>query len=275
MARKGMLFDLGKCIACRSCQVACKQWNGLPAEKTTFFAAKGGYQNPSALSPHTWALVKFYEAKKDGAIRWLFRTETCMQCVDPSCVKACPVEPVKAMTHIKELGITYVNQELCAGCGACAEYCPFDVPKIDERTEKSTKCTGCADRQVNGLIPACAAACPTGALYFDDYDKVLEAAHRAKQRMEAKGKQPWIYGEKELGTGTHKVCVFPEPREMYPDIIMNPKVSEDLGFFRELMKPLGSVTLTAALVGMVIARVREFREKREDSAAKREEELTT
>ena len=79
---KGMLLDMSKCIACRSCQVACKQWNLLPAEKTTFFAEKGGYQNPAGLSPKTYSLVKFYESEKDGKPNWLFRVHRCSHCVD-------------------------------------------------------------------------------------------------------------------------------------------------------------------------------------------------
>ena len=32
MAEKAILIDTSKCIACKGCQIACKQWNGLPAE---------------------------------------------------------------------------------------------------------------------------------------------------------------------------------------------------------------------------------------------------
>lgn len=261
MAKKGILFDMEKCIACRSCQVACKQWNELPAEKTTFFAAKGGYQNPAGLSPKTYSLVKFYEHEKEDRVKWLFRVHRCLHCVDPACVKACPVEPVKAMTHNKEFGIVYVNRELCIGCGACNEYCPWHIPQIDDKTEKSSKCTFCMDRVTNGLEPACAKACPTGAITYGDYDKILEMAHKAKKRLEEKGRQPQIYGEKELETGTHKIYVLPEPIDFYPDLPKNPKVSEDLGFFRELVKPFGTLTLTASVIGLLIAKVKERREE--------------
>ena len=117
------------------------------------------------------------------------------------------------------------------------------------------------DRVTNGLPPACAKACPTGALTFGDYDKILDLAHKAKARLEQKGRNPQIYGEKELGTGTRKIYVLPEPVEFYPDLLKNPKVSEDLGFFHELLKPLGKLTLTAALVGMTIAKVKQTKEK--------------
>ena len=46
------LIDLTRCTGCRGCQVACKQWNQLKAEKTTFFSGEG-YQNPPALSEQT------------------------------------------------------------------------------------------------------------------------------------------------------------------------------------------------------------------------------
>jgi formate dehydrogenase beta subunit len=261
MAEKGILFDMEKCIACRACQVACKQWNELPAEKTTFFAATGGYQNPIGLSPKTYTLVKFYEVAKADQLRWLFRVHRCLHCVDPACVKACPVEPVKAMTHVKELGIVYVNKDLCIGCGACHEYCPWNIPQIDDNIGKSTKCTFCVDRVTNDLKPACAKACPTGSITFGDYAKVLDMAHKAKDRLTQKGRNPVIYGEKELETGTHKIYVLPEPLDFYPDLVRNPKVSEDLGLFRELLKPLGTLTLTASVIGMLIAKVKQTKEK--------------
>lgn len=270
MAEKGILFDMEKCIACRACQVACKQWNELPAEKTTFFAATGGYQNPIGLSPKTYTLVKFYEVEKEDKLHWLFRVHRCFHCVDPACVKACPVTP-KAMTHLKEYGLTYVNKDLCIGCGACHEYCPWHIAQIDDTIGKSTKCTFCVDRITNGLEPACAKACPTGAITFGDFDKLLKMAHKAKERLKKKGRNPVIYGEKELKTGMHKVYVLPEPLDLYPDLPKNPKVSEDLGFFQEFLKPFGGLTLTAALVGMVLVKVKEVKEKKDKLVSKEEE----
>jgi formate dehydrogenase iron-sulfur subunit len=263
MAEKAMLLDMEKCMACRGCQVACKAWNELPAEKTTFFAVAGGYQNPIGLSPSTYTLLKFYEVDERDKIRWLFRVQRCMQCVDPACVKACPVEPVKAMTRDEKTGAVYVNRELCIGCGACRDYCPFTVPVIDTQASKSTKCTFCFDRLAEGIQPACAKACPTGCLTFGERPQILEMAHQAKARLEKKGRRPVIYGETELGTGTKKIYVLPEPLDYYPDVVKNPKVSESLGLFRELLKPFGGLALTAAVVGMVLGKVREVKEKDE------------
>jgi len=260
MAEKAMLLDMEKCIACRACQVACKQWNELPAEKTTFFAAAGGYQNPIGLSPSTYTLVKFYELEEQDKLKWLFRVHRCMQCVDPACVKACPVDP-KAMTRDENTGAIYVNRELCIGCGACREYCPFTVPVIDTDASKSTKCTFCFDRLADGIEPACAKACPTDCLVFGERAGIIKMAHQAHQRLAAKGRTPVIYGEKELGTGTKKVYVLPEPIDRYPDVVKSPKVDESLGFFHEMLRPFGTLTLTASLVGIVLAKMKEVREK--------------
>ena len=262
MAEKAMLLDMEKCMACRACQVACKQWNELPAEKTTFFAAAGGYQNPIGLSPKTYTLVKFYELEEQDKLKWLFRVHRCMQCVDPACVKACPVDP-KAMTRDETTGAIYVNRDLCIGCGACREYCPFTVPVIDTDAGKSTKCTFCFDRLAEGIEPACAKACPTDCLVFGDRDQILEMAQKAKARLEKKGRTPVIYGEKELGTGTKKIYVLPEPLDRYPDLPKSPKVSDDLGFFHQMLKPFGTLALTASLVGMVLGRIKGVREKDE------------
>ena len=260
MAEKAMLLDMEKCIACRACQVACKQWNELPGEKTIFFAAAGGYQNPIGLSPKTYTLVKFYEVEEQEKLKWLFRVHRCMQCVDPACVKACPVSP-KAMTRDENTGAIHVNRDRCIGCGACREYCPFNIPVIDTEAGKSTKCTFCFDRQAEGIEPACAKACPTDCQVFGERDQILEMAHKAKQRLVNKGRSPVIYGEKELGTGTKKIYVLPELLDLYPDILKSPKVSEDLGFFHQMLKPFGTLALTASLVGIVLSRMKEVKEK--------------
>ena len=63
MAEKVKLIDVSKCIGCRGCQIACKQWNQLPAGSTL---NSGTYQNPPDLQANTWTMVRFQEiADKD------------------------------------------------------------------------------------------------------------------------------------------------------------------------------------------------------------------
>lgn len=258
MAEKAVLLDLSKCMACRGCQVACKQWNDLPAEKTTFFGGPG-YQNPKDLSPQTWTLVKFFEKKENGSLIWAFRKHQCLHCSDAACIAACPVTP-KAMTRDKETGIVYVDESRCIGCGACVEYCPFGVPHVDEKDEKSKKCTFCIDRIQEGLEPACVKTCPSGALIFGDRDEMLKKAKAIAKKLKMAGKNPYIYGIKEL-KGLHKIYVLPEGLDFY-DLPKSPKVPEDIGLLEGLLKPISAATLTAAAVGLAIGYLKTVRQER-------------
>ena len=55
---KTILVDVSRCTGCRGCQVACKQWNELPATDTVQTgSAKGGMKtaNPTGTSSPTCA----------------------------------------------------------------------------------------------------------------------------------------------------------------------------------------------------------------------------
>jgi formate dehydrogenase iron-sulfur subunit len=235
MAKKGYLYDGTLCIACRACQVACKQWNELPAEKTTFFAREGGYQNPPGLTSTTWNLIEFTDKENKGKLAWFFRRRGCNHCTDAACIEACPVEPVKAMTRHPRYGIVYVNQDLCIGCGSCVEACPFNTPGVDEKIEKSCKCCACMDRLDNGKVTACANTCPTGALQFHDRDKLLEKAHLRLKQLTDNGITAFIYGEKELN-GLGIIYVLPGELKDY-NLPEKPKISAHLREIEKLIKP--------------------------------------
>ncbi len=55
MARTLAMFtDVSLCIGCRACQVACKQWNQLPAEEPEW---TGTYQNHEHFTDKTFRLT--------------------------------------------------------------------------------------------------------------------------------------------------------------------------------------------------------------------------
>ena len=60
---KARLIDVSKCTACRGCQVACKQWNELPAVATT---NTGTYENPPKLDAYTFTKIHFTEVEYNG-----------------------------------------------------------------------------------------------------------------------------------------------------------------------------------------------------------------
>jgi len=177
MAEMAILIDVTRCTACRACQVACKEWNQLPGEATTF---TGSYQNPPDLSATTWTLVQFRETSEGDGLRWRFRKAQCMHCTDAICHAVCPND---AVTKYPE-GNVVINQERCQGCLRCVESCPFQVPHLNPATKKTAKCRGCLDRVTNGLPPACIKTCTSGALQYGLRARLLREALDALKEQE-------------------------------------------------------------------------------------------
>src|SRR5690348_3561394 len=55
----GFFTDATLCIGCKACEVACKQWNGLPADGVEWSGQS--YDNTRMLSSTTWRHVTFTE----------------------------------------------------------------------------------------------------------------------------------------------------------------------------------------------------------------------
>jgi len=220
------LIDTTKCTGCRGCQVACKQWNQLPAEKTTFFSGEG-YQNPPAMSEHTFTRIKFKDYQKNGQNEFAFYKEMCMHCNDPACVSVCPVG---AFVKTPEGPVVY-KSELCIGCRFCMVACPFGVPKYEwsKVFPLVRKCTGCYSRVKEGLNPACATACPTAISYGTRSEMVKEAERRIQARP--KNYMPTIYGKEEAG-GTSVLYLTHQPLD-------------ELGFKRMTKRALPTYTWPA------------------------------
>ena len=203
---KGMLVDLTKCMGCRGCQVACKQWNQLPAEKTTW---QGTYENPPDISPNTYTQVRFVEGNHKEQFFWRFYKTQCKHCLEPACVSACLV---KAMEKKPGGPVTY-NEHRCMGCRYCMIACPFNTPKFeyDKAIPRIRKCQFCFDRQEMGRLPACAQTCPAGTLKFGERDELLDIA-KGRIYKEPNKYVHHIYGEHEAG-GTSWLYISDIPFE--------------------------------------------------------------
>ncbi len=263
---KAMLLDVSKCIGCRACQVACKQWHELPAEETT---NRGTYENPPDLSADTWTKVMFKEFGENGTFRWLFRKEQCMHCIDPACVNVCPTGALK---RHPSLGFIVYNRHRCSGCGYCVEFCPFLIPRMDK--EKSIllgsgrmggKCDFCYDRVSNGLEPACAKACPTGAIKFGERDGLIIEGKQRVQVLRETHPDANFYGEHELG-GLHMMYVLDESPEVY-DLPVNPEMpiaATSLHVERWTGVGLGLLAGAGMLGAAMLARARMIAEEKEN-----------
>lgn len=240
MEEKVMLVDVSKCTACRACQVACKQWNRLPAEETQ---QEGTHQNPPDLSWATWNLIRFAELPtRDGGMKWLFRRDACLHCTDAACKRACPVPGCISQT---EVGAVVINQELCIGCKMCVNSCPFEVPRMNPETNQAFKCTFCWDRTSRGMIPACAKACAPGTITFGNKQDMIA---RAYARAKALGGDATVYGDNYVD-GTHVIYVLPEKVRMYPRMVANPSIPISLILWKDVLKPLSVLAIGVTLVG--------------------------
>lgn len=192
--RKGLLIDTTLCIGCRGCQVACKQWNRLPAEKSRFNPT---VTSPGALSATTWTHIAFSEvAATADRPAWDFVKRQCMHCDDPACVAVCPVGAFRR----SRTGAVVHDESKCMGCRYCMLACPYDIPKFEwEKTAPLIKkCTLCYDRLVAGLAPSCSKTCPTGATKFGERDSLLAEAGRRLKARPARYIQK-VYGDDEAG----------------------------------------------------------------------------
>ena len=187
--------DTSICSGCKSCEVACKQWNML---KTTNIKWSGdSYDNTRELSSENWRHVKFIERfdeknetdklapqsmdallnePKQG--QWFFMSDQCKHCQESPCQEACPTGAIIR----NEFGGIYYQTDICMGCRMCVAGCPFGVPEVSDETGHSMKCAECYDRLRDGLKPACATACPTSAIQFGPREEMVEKA-RARLAM--------------------------------------------------------------------------------------------
>ena len=63
------------------------------------------------------------------------------------------------------------------------------------------KCTLCYDRQKDGLVPACAKACPTASIQFGPIDELRDRAHRRVADLHSRGvREARLYGDAPTAT---------------------------------------------------------------------------
>lgn len=71
-------------------------------------------------------------------------------------------------TFKRKDGIVVVDSEICWGCGYCLSACPYDKRYFNSETKVADKCTFCAHRLQDGLLPSCVETCVGGARIFGD-----------------------------------------------------------------------------------------------------------
>lgn len=176
---KGFFIDLTKCTACRGCQVACKQWHKLPAEKTKNW---GSHQNPADLSYITYKLVRMDEVVVDGKLEWLFWPEQCRHCINPPCMLQADYGDSIYQDEMTG-AVCFTEKTRREDIENVGFACPYNIPRLDKESGIMSKCDMCNDRVHNGLLPACVQSCPTGTMHFGELDDMLELAEETLKKV--------------------------------------------------------------------------------------------
>ena len=164
MAQMGFFVNAPRCTGCKTCALACKDYNDL----SEGIAFRQVYEYGSG----TWVSHADGTWTTDASAYYL--SIACNHCLDPVCVRACPTGAM----HKGEFGLVMVDSHRCIGCGYCELSCPYRAPKVDRSVGHSVKCDGCASRVEQGMNPICVDSCSLRALEFGPIDD-LRAAHGA------------------------------------------------------------------------------------------------
>jgi len=172
----GFVIDQRKCIGCHACTVACKAENDVPL---------GNFR--------TW--VKYVEKGTFPEVRRHFTVLRCNHCDRAPCVTICPVNALNKRPD----AIVDLDRDLCIGCRACMQACPYDALYFNEDRGVAEKCHYCAHRTELGLEPACVVVCPVEAIVAGDVSNpeseiatLIREQPTSRRRLE-KGTQPRVW----------------------------------------------------------------------------------
>ncbi|HEV2659536.1 MAG TPA: 4Fe-4S dicluster domain-containing protein [Ktedonobacteraceae bacterium] len=259
----GFFTDTSLCIGCKACEIACKQWNQLPA--TQPFWSGTSYDNTQQLGATTWRHVQFIEQIGRGrpepnapyrpalslldnqsleaknalpetppgtalpffnSDRWLMHSDVCKHCANAPCHEACPTGAIIRT----EFDTVYVQQDICNGCGYCIVACPFGVIARDEQGDHHAhKCTLCYDRLKDGIEPACAKACPTDSILFGEVAQLKAHAQERVGLLQQRGvDEARLYGADDtiLAGGLNSFFLLLDEPEVY-NLPQNPSRPSD------------------------------------------------
>ncbi|MFI6237626.1 4Fe-4S dicluster domain-containing protein [Micromonospora sp. NPDC050784] len=154
--RMGFFTDTSVCIGCKACEVACKEWNGVPESGLDLLGMS--YDNTGALTANSWRHVAFIEQPRSAG-----------HGVSPADVLGAPVDagPHRPVDAGADRPVDAGPQFL----GMPGAQPPGRGTGVEERTDfrwlmMSDVCKHCTHA-------ACLDVCPTGSLFRTEFGTVV------------------------------------------------------------------------------------------------------
>jgi formate dehydrogenase iron-sulfur subunit len=239
----GFYTDTTVCIGCKACEVACKEWNQLPATNGGRNTLSGdSYDNTRRLDGIHWRHVKFIEQfspdRTDG--RWLMMSDVCKHCVRAGCLEVCPTGAIIRT----EFDTVVIQSDVCNGCRDCIAGCPFGVIDINPASGTAQKCTLCYDRMKVGMEPACSKACPTDSINFGTIREMKQMAEKRVGALHTAGeRRAYLYGADDtLLGGLNSFYLLVDKPEVY-GLPPDPKMPSRNLKASSVMSALGAVLI--------------------------------
>jgi carbon-monoxide dehydrogenase iron sulfur subunit len=163
--KKMIYLDIRKCLACKSCVLACAVEHSVSRDKIGAID-----ENPRPKSRVHMTVVEGMTIPLQ-----------CRHCEDAPCVAVCPTSAIEKIGPQEPV---IIHEKKCIGCKFCIAVCPFGIISLSAEGKAALKCDQCIVRQKEGRLPACVEACPTGALQFLSIDEI-----NAKKREQTAHKE--------------------------------------------------------------------------------------
>ncbi len=162
-----VIYSKEKCLTCHQCEMACAVKHSLSGN---IYSAISEPINPQSRI--------FIESDLSGSSSV---PNKCRHCNPAPCISSCPSGALKRAEGTE---VVLSDENKCIGCRNCLVNCPFGViifrksNKNKSGRSVSLKCDECIDRPSGSSVPACVAACKTGALKYGEIDNHIMARRK-------------------------------------------------------------------------------------------------